>query len=87
MMIYPDETSEFDANTIRIILFELDPDEANLLIAFYSVCDCSPTALGKLVNVNSSNISTKIKKIHKKIQTLNNAPRSHYNMPRKCADY
>ena len=87
MMIYPDETSEFDANSIRIILFELDPDESNLLIAYYAVCDCSPTALGKIIGIKSSYISTKIKNILKKIQTLNDTPKSHYNLPRKCADY
>ena len=87
MMIYPDETSEFDANSIRIILFELPPDESNLILAFYGACNASPTVLARIIGCAPTYISTKIKKILKKIQKLNDSPKSHYNLPRECLDY
>lgn len=87
MMIYPDETSAFDAETIRIILFELPPDESNLILAYYGVCDCHPSALARIIGCAPTYISTKIKKIHEKIKTLNDTPKTHYNLPRECLDY
>ena len=35
MMIYPDETSAFDAETIRIILEDLPDVERNLLLVYF----------------------------------------------------
>lgn len=87
MMQHKDETSAFDAETIRIILYELSPADSNLILAYYGVFDCSPTALAKLVGTNTSYIIRKIKNIQNKISELNDTPKTTYNLPRECVDY
>lgn len=87
MAAQPDETSEFDVETIRIILNDLCDYDRNILLAYYGVANCSPTALGKLLGTSCAVINSKVKKILKKITTLNNADKSRYNLPRECIDY
>ena len=83
----PDETSEFDVETIRIILNELCDYDRNILLAYFGVANCSPSALGQLLGVSGSVITYKIKKLKEKIISNNHATKSRYNMPRECIDY
>jgi hypothetical protein len=87
MASQPDETSEYDAETIRIILNDLCDYDRNILIAYYGVADCSPTALGKLLGVSCMVITNKIRKLKEKIIKENNVTKSIYNLPRECIDY
>lgn len=82
----PDETSEFDAKTIHIILNELDDYDSNLLIAYYAVADCSPTVLGNLLGLSSSVAGCRVKAIQTKIKKLNNAPKTADNHTRMHYD-
>lgn len=87
MAAQPDETSEFDAKSIYLILNELDEYEKNILLAYYSIAQCSPTALGRLLGVNNSVICHRINKILNNLKKLNDAPKSTFNCPRVCIDY
>ena len=78
----PEESSAFDARTIDIILNELDDYDKNLLIAYYSIADCCYSKLSKLIGISSQVIHRRLKLIHKKIQEINDTPKSTYNQPR-----
>lgn len=78
----PDETSDFDVRTVDIIMNELDDCDRNLLIAFYSIADCSTGNLAKIMHCNYNTILIRIRKLIKKIQTLNDTPRTDNNKPR-----
>lgn len=82
----PDETSAFDAETIRIILEELDDTDRNLLIAYYSFANCSATKLGRYLNIGPTTITNRIKSIQNRIKRLNDTVRDPYNRPRVDPD-
>lgn len=83
----PDETSEFDRITIDIIINKLCDYDRNIICAYYTIAECSPTKLARLLGSSQSVISHKVKKIHKLITELNDTPKTHYNNPRECVDY
>lgn len=87
MASHPDETSEFDAETIRLIMETLDDYERNILIAYYAVADASPTKLGRIIGVDAYIVKSRINSIKKKLIRRNNANKTRYNMPRECIDY
>lgn len=78
----PDETSEFDANTIDIVINRLDDYDTNLLIAYYTIGDCSASKLAKIFNTSQPVIRRKITLIHDKIKELNDVPKTANNQPR-----
>lgn len=82
-----DETSDFDRTTVDIITNQLDDYDRNILLAYYAVADCSPTKLAKLLGINNSSISHKIKRIIKIIKSKNATPKTAHNHPRKYLDY
>lgn len=83
----PDETSAFDAYSIYLIMNYLDDYERNLLLAFYSIADCSPTKLSKYIGVPATCICHRIKRLKKKLADKNDIPKSTLNRPRVCIDY
>lgn len=78
----PDETSEFDANTVDIVVNQLDDYDTNLLIAYYTIGDCSATKLARIFGTSQPVIRRKIMLIHDKIKELNNVPKTANNQPR-----
>lgn len=83
----PDETSEYDVKTIYLIMNSLDDYERNLLFAFYSIAECSPTKLSRLIGVPASCICHRIERMKKKLAKTNDAPKSILNRPRVSIDY
>lgn len=83
----PDETSAFDKHTIHLIMNELDDYNRNILLAYYSVANCSATTLGRMLNVNPSTITSRINRITKILHNANTTTKSRFNMPRVCVDY
>lgn len=86
MTSYPDETSEFDVETVRIILYELDDVDRNIILAYYGVANNSPTTLARLLGTTPEIIRLRIRRITIQIKKLNNANKTPYNLPRDC-DY
>lgn len=86
MTSYPDETSEFDVETVRIILNELDDADRNIILAYYGVVNSSPTTLARLLGTTSQTIISRVRRITTKIKKLNNANKTPYNLPRD-SDY
>lgn len=86
MTSYPDETSEFDVETVRIILYELEDADRNIILAYYGVANCSPTTLARLLGTNPDTILSRVRRITTQIKKLNNANKTPYNLPRDC-DY
>lgn len=86
MTSYPDETSEFDVETVRIILYELDDADRNIILAYYGVVNSSPTTLARLLGTTSQTIISRVRRITTKIKKLNNANKTPYNLPRD-SDY
>lgn len=86
MMIYPDETSAFDAETIRIILEDLPDVDRNIILVYFGVCDCSISYTAKCFKCTYATIHTRIRKILNKIIETNDTPKTRYNMPRECPD-
>lgn len=86
MASYPDETSEFDVETVRIILYELDDADRNIILAYYGVVDNSPTTLARLLGTTHHIIRSRVRRITTQIKKLNNANKTPYNLPRD-SDY
>ena len=86
MASYPDETSEFDVETVRIILYELDDADRNIILAYYGVVNNSPTTLARLLGTTSQTIISRVRRITTQIKKLNNANKTPYNLPRD-SDY
>lgn len=86
MTSYPDETSEFDVETVRIILYELDDADRNIILAYYGVVNSSPTTLARLLGTTSQTIISRVRRITTQIKKLNNANKTPYNLPRD-SDY
>lgn len=82
----PTITSAFDAETIRIILQDLDDAERNLILAHYGVCDGDACETSKVFNCCAATIENRIIKIRNKIILLNDTPKTIYNCPRECSD-
>ena len=80
----PDETSEYDAETVRIIMDELSDTERAILLVCYGICDGSTHQTAKLFNTSGNVISYRIKKIMKYITERNDTPKTTYNLPRQC---
>lgn len=83
----PDETSEFDARTVDIILNELDDYDRNIILAYYAIANTSPTILSNYLGISRQLIQRNIIRIIKQIKKLNDVPKSNFNMPRECIDY
>lgn len=75
-------SSTFDARTVDIILNELDDYDRNVLIAYYSIADCSYVKLSSLFGISPPVLHRKIKLILNKIKELNDTPKSPNNQPR-----
>lgn len=86
MYTYPDETSAFDAETIRIILEELSDVDRNIVLVYFGVCDCSTAATARCFKCTYTTIRTRIQQILNKIKELNDTPKTRYNLPRECLD-
>lgn len=86
MVSYTDETSEFDVETVRIILNELDDADRNIILAYYGVVNNSPTTLARLLGTTSQTIISRVRRITTQIKKLNNANKTPYNLPRD-SDY
>lgn len=82
MTSYPDETSEFDVETVRIILYELDDADRNIILAYYGVANNSPATLARLLGTTSETIRSRVRLITTQIKKLNNANKTPYNLPR-----
>ena len=87
MAAQPDETSAFDAQTIHLIMNELDDYNRNILLAYYSVAGCSPAVLARLFNVSHYAITSRIRRIINLLHNANTTTKSRFNMPRVCVDY
>lgn len=87
MAAQPDETSEFDAYTVHLIMNELDDYNRNILLAYYSVAGGSPSVLARLVGATPVAITSRINRIIKILHKANNTAKSRFNMPRVCVDY
>jgi hypothetical protein len=83
----PDETSAFDANSVHLIMNYLDDYERNLLLAYYSIAECSPTKLSKYIGVPATCICHRINRLKKKLADKNDIPKSNFNRPRISIDY
>jgi DNA-directed RNA polymerase specialized sigma subunit len=79
-------TSNFDMNTIHIILNVLDDYDRNLLIAYYSVAECNISKLEEVLGVSKQALSRRLKLIEEKIKELNDVPKTIYNQPRSNFD-
>lgn len=55
---------------IQYLLNELDEYDLNILIAFYDQADCSPSKLSKLLGVDPSNVTKRIRNIITKCKSL-----------------
>jgi hypothetical protein len=80
----PDETSAFDAETVRIIMEELNDTERAILFVCYGACDGSTYQASKIFKTSNSVIVYRLKKIMKYITEHNDIPRTIYNLPRQC---
>jgi hypothetical protein len=80
----PDETSAFDAETVRIIMEELNDTDRAILLTCYGICDGSTYQTSKIFNTSNTVIIYRIKKIMKYITERNDIPRTTYNLPRQC---
>lgn len=87
MAAQPDETSEYDAKSVYLIMNYLDDYERNLLLAYYSIAECSPTKLSKYIGVPMSCICHRINKIKRNLAKQNDIPKSNFNRPRISIDY
>jgi DNA-directed RNA polymerase specialized sigma24 family protein len=86
MMENPDETSAFDAETIRIILEDLSDVDRNVLLVYYGVCDCSAQQTANVFNCTYSTVRNRVKAALNKIIEKNVTPKTRYNQPRECPD-
>lgn len=80
------QTSNFDMNTIHIILNVLDDYDRNLLIAYYSIAECNISKLEEVLGVSKQALSRRLKLIEEKIKELNDVPKTIYNQPRSNFD-
>ena len=67
-MVENDEISDREKNGIYYVLNELDTYDLNILITYYEY-DCSPTVVAKLLGVQPSVVSSRIKKILSKCKS------------------
>lgn len=58
-----DECRPIDKFSIQVILNELDEFDQNIIIAYYSLADCSFTTLGRTLGVEGGVIRSRINKI------------------------
>lgn len=79
-----DETSAFDAETVRIIMEELSDTDRAILLACYGICDGSSYHTAKLFNTTPCCIRYRIERTLKYITERNDTPRTTYNLPRQC---
>lgn len=80
----PDETSAFDAETVRIIMEELSDTDRAILLTCYGLCDGSAYYTSKIFKTSHTMITYRLKKIMKYITEHNDTPRTTYNLPRQC---
>ena len=80
----PDETSAFDAETVRIIMDELSDTDRAILFVCYGACDGSTYHTSKIFKTSNTVINYRIKKIMKYITERNDIPQTTYNLPRQC---
>lgn len=60
-----DEIRDIDKISISVILNELDEFDQNILIAYFTIADSTPTKLARLFGVAPSVISSRVNKIIK----------------------
>ena len=65
MAVYDNIGKKYE-DLVYYILNDLDEYDLNLLIAYYELADCSASRLGKILNVEPSNINSRINNIQKK---------------------
>lgn len=82
----PEETSEFDAKTIDIVLNDLDDYDRNLILAYFRIANGSYAELSRLLGIPTPLLNRKIKSILNKIQELNDIPKTANNQPRCNTD-
>mgnify|MGYP007130666138 CR=1 FL=1 len=80
----PDETSAFDAESIRIIMEELSDTDRAILLTCYGLCDGSVYYTAKIFKVTPAFVNYRITHAIKYINQRNDATRTAYNMPRQC---
>lgn len=80
----PDETSAFDAETVRIIMEELSDTERVIILTCYGICDGSTYQTAKIFNTSATYIKRRVDKAMKYITEHNDTPKTTYNLPRQC---
>lgn len=80
----PNETSNFDVESIRIILEDLNDTDRLLILTCYGVCDGSEYHTSKIFNVSNAYVRHRIKSILKYINKHNDNIKTRHNMPREC---
>ena len=86
-MITPTLSSAYDAETIRIILEDLDDVERNLILAYYGTCEGDIKLACKLFKTTQNTFNKNFDKIIEKIKSLNNVSKTTYNCARECDNY
>lgn len=85
-MTHPEESSAFDAETIRIILEDLDDVSRNILLVHFGACDADYNYSSQVFNCSKCTLQGRIEKILKYIKEHNDTPKTTYNLPRD-SDY
>ena len=81
-MMDPTLSSEFDAETIRIILEDLDDASRNILLVHFGACDADYNYSSQVFNCSKCTLQGRIEKILKYIKEHNDIPKTTYNLPR-----
>ena len=63
-----DEIRDIDKISISVILNELDEFDQNILIAFFTIANSSPSLLAKMFGVSPSVITSRVNKIIKNVR-------------------
>lgn len=80
----PDETSEFDAESVRIIMEDLSELDRSLLFTVYGVCDGSYSRASNIWQASPTFVRYRLNRALKYIAEHNDTPRTTYNLPRQC---
>lgn len=79
----PDETSAFDAETVRIIMEDLPDTDRAIILACYGICDGSSYQTAKIFKTSTTYIKRRVERALKYITEHNDTPKTSYNLPRQ----
>lgn len=80
----PNETSAFDAESVRIIMEDLSELDRALLFTVYGVCDGSYYYASKIWQTSPTFVRYRLNRTLKYISEHNDTVRTTYNLPRQC---